>query len=55
MPGGPLDSDDFEREAHKEIAELKARSRIRQLEAERQQLQQNQPTPTGDMTTKPEH
>jgi len=52
VPGGPLNSDKFEREAHKEIAELKARSRIRQLEAETRELQQNQPTPTGDMTTK---
>jgi len=48
-----LDSDEFEREAHKEIAELKAKSRIRQLEAEQRQLQQNQPTPTENMTTKP--
>ena len=54
MPGGPLDSDDFECQAHKEIAELKARSRIRQLEAEQRQLQQSQPIPTVDMTTKPE-
>ncbi|KAF9653783.1 hypothetical protein BDM02DRAFT_1069890 [Thelephora ganbajun] len=52
--GGPLDSDTFEREAHKEIAELKARSRIRQLEAEQRRLQQNQPTPAEDMTAKPE-
>jgi len=49
-----LDSDEFEREAHKEIAELKARSRIRQLEVEQQQLQKNQPTPTKNMTAKPE-
>jgi hypothetical protein len=54
VPGGPLDSDEFEREAHREIAELKARSRIRQLEAEERRLQQNQPTPLEDMTTKPE-
>ena len=54
VPGGPLDSDEFEREAHKEIAELKAKSRIRQIEAEQRRLQQNQPTPTEDMTTKPE-
>ena len=52
VPGGPLESDKFEREAHREIAELKARSRIRQLEAEQRQLQQTQPTCTGDMTTK---
>jgi len=49
-----LDSDDFEREAHKEIAELKAKSRIRQLEAEQRQRQQKQPTPTEDMTTNQE-
>jgi len=49
IPGGPLDSDEFERKAHKEIAELKARSRIRQLEEEQQK---NQPTPTEEMTTK---
>lgn len=54
VPGGPLDSDKFEREAHREIAELKARSRIRQLETEQRELRKNQPTPTGDMTTKPE-
>jgi len=44
-----LDSDEFERKAHKEIAELKARSRIRQLEEEQQK---NQTTPTEEMTTK---
>jgi len=49
-----LDSDEFEREAHKEIAELKARSRIRQLEIEQRQLQKNQPIPTENMTAKPE-
>jgi len=49
-----LDSDEFEREAHREIAELKARSRIRQLEAEQRELQENQPIPTVDMTAKPE-
>ena len=54
VPGGPLESDEFEREAHKEIAELKAKSRIRQLEAEQRQLQKNQPARTEDMTTKPE-
>jgi len=47
-----LDSDKFEREAHREIAELKARSRIRQLEAEQRQLQQTQPSRMEDMTTK---
>lgn len=52
MPGGPLDSDKFEREVHREIAELKGRSRIRQLEAEQRQVQQNQPSPTQDMTAK---
>lgn len=54
MPGGPLDSDKFELKAHKEIAELKARSRIRQLEAEQRRAQENQPSPTEDMTTEPE-
>lgn len=54
IPGGPLDSDKFEREAHREIAELKARSRIRQLEAEQQKQQQKQPGPMKDMTTKSE-
>ena len=49
-----MDNDEFEREAHKEIAELKAKSRIRQLEAEKRQLQQKQPAPTDDMTTIPE-
>jgi len=52
VPGGPLDSDKFEREVHREIAELKGRSRIRQLEAEQRQVQQNQPSPTQDMTAK---
>ena len=55
MPGGPLDSDKFELEAHREIAELKARSRIRQLEAEQRRMQENQPRPTEDMTTETEH
>lgn len=49
-----MDSDKFERKAHREIAELKARSRIRQLEAEQRQLQENQPGPTQNMTTEPE-
>ena len=53
-PGGPLDSDKFERKAHREIAELKARSRIRQLEAEQRQLQRSQPVPTEEMTANPE-
>jgi hypothetical protein len=33
--GGPLDNDDFERETHREIAELKTRTRIREVEAGR--------------------
>ena len=54
VPGGPLDSDKFERQAHREISELKERSRIRQLEAEQRQLQRDQPGPTQEMTTNPE-
>lgn len=53
VPGGPLDSDDFEREAYKEIAERRAKSRLLQLEAEQRKLQENQPIPTEGMTTKP--
>jgi len=49
-----LNSDKFERDVHREIAELKARSRIRQLDEEQRQLQKNQPTPTEGMSTKPE-
>jgi len=54
MPGGPLDSNKFELKAHREIAELKERSRIRQLEEEQRRIQENQPSPTEGMTIEPE-